>query len=91
MKDYTTLKLGSFTHVLVSCERATKYYANFNQSGLALCGVLLPGEDLETWQERTTEQNIINDKINSKLVHRYAKRKSLIRSTAVYQKIKDAR
>ena len=58
MNDYTTLKLGSYTHVLVTHQRATMSDANFLRSGKAICGILLPGETLKQFLRRKEKAKI---------------------------------
>ncbi len=56
---YKTVKVISRTHVV--CHRSRQYTEydepNYMNTGMALCGVLLPGETLEQFIDRKKEIN----------------------------------
>ena len=59
-KSYSTIEVCGKTHVLtINEDRRTKLYkgqlmenANYRGTGLALCGVLKTGKNLEQWKKR---------------------------------------
>lgn len=54
-KNYHVIVVGTHRHVVCdSPERTNSIFAqaNYNKTGMALCGVLYPGETFEQWREK---------------------------------------
>lgn len=52
MKNYTTITVNKRIHVLCDYEPAPGYSASYQKTGLALCGILQPGESIPQWIQR---------------------------------------